>query len=92
MIQNLKGTVRKRAWRKETSRQPRERGMGRQKKATATACVGSPQLICGESYTEATAKLPENAAITHWGSRVITESFCPHLPTVIRLTAQQLRR
>lgn len=66
--------------------------MGRKKKATGTAWVGSPQLICGESYTEATAKLPENAGITHWGSRVITESFCPHLPTVIRLTAQQLRR
>lgn len=56
-----------------------------------TACVVSPQPICGESYMEASAKLPENAAITHWGSGVITESFCPHLPTVISLKALQLR-
>lgn len=40
---------------------------------------------------EATAKLPENAAITHWGTGVITESFCPRLPTVISLKDQQLR-
>lgn len=67
-------------------------GKKKTKKATGAACVGSPQLICGKSCTEATAKLPENAAITHQGSRVITESFCPHLPTVISLTARQLRR
>ena len=72
------GAVRKKEWRRKTSGELRE-----ERRKLGTACVGSPRLIGGESYAEAAAKLPENAAITHWGSRVITESFCPHLPTVI---------
>lgn len=54
-----------------------------------TACVVSPQLMCGESCA---AKLPEKAAVAHWGRGVITESFCPRLPMVISPTARQLRR
>lgn len=60
------------------------------KRRLRTACVVSPQPICGGSYMGSPAKLPETAAISHRGGAVITESFCPHLPTVIRLKALQL--
>lgn len=66
-------------------------GWGRKQKPQEQHVSDLPSWYVGESYTEAAAKLPENAAITHWGGRVITESFCPRLPTVISLTARQLR-
>lgn len=65
-------------------------GVRKQRKGKEQHAVRFPDQLMGKETLKSAAKLPENAARTHRGSRVITKSFCPRLSTVISLKAWPL--